>query len=66
MIEAEFQRIEHTPAGGITWDTYALFKEMGDQLNTVFRNSLELGGRNYVSELIGVRNEHAHKKPSSS
>jgi len=66
MIEAEFQRIERTPAGGIAWDTYALFKEMRDQLNTVFRNSLGLGDRNYVSELIGVRNDHAHEKPSSS
>lgn len=65
-IEAGFRRMERTPAGGIAWDTYALFKVMWDQWNTVFRNSLGLGDRNYVSELIGVRNDHAHEKPSSS
>ena len=65
-IEAGFRRLERTTTGGIAWDTYSLFKVMWDQWNTVFRNSLGLGDRNYVSELIGVRNDHAHEKPSSS
>lgn len=61
-IEAGFKRLERDSAGNVHWDSYALFKVMWDQWNTVFKNSLGQSERNYISEMIGVRNDHAHEK----
>jgi predicted AAA+ superfamily ATPase len=61
-IEAGLKRLDRDSAGNVHWDSYALFKVMWDQWNTVFKNSLGQSERNYVSEMIGVRNDHAHEK----
>jgi predicted AAA+ superfamily ATPase len=67
QVEQGFSRpLEHSSDGSIQWDTYAILKTMWDQWNTTFRDILGKTERSYVSELIDVRNDHAHEKKFSS
>lgn len=67
QVRQGFSRpLEHSSDGSIQWDTYAILKTMWDQWNTTFRDILGKTERSYVSELIDVRNDHAHEKKFSS
>jgi hypothetical protein len=61
-IEQGLKRLDKDSKGNPEWDTYTLFKVMWDQWNTTFKEVLGQTERNYVSELINVRNDHAHEK----
>ncbi|MBT5356878.1 MAG: ATP-binding protein [Rhodospirillaceae bacterium] len=50
----------------IAWDTQALLKAMMDNWNDVFRQTLGHTERSYTSELLDVRNAHAHEEKFSS
>lgn len=47
------------------WDAQALLKVMKEGWNLVFRTTLGVEERNWVQELITVRNNWAHQKPFS-
>ncbi len=51
---------------GIHWDEQAVLKSMIDNWQSCFRYVLGHTERAYVSELLDVRNDWAHKKPFTS
>ena len=57
--------LEKEANGKVHWDSYAILKVMWDQWNTTFRTPLGKTERSFVSELIDVRNDHAHEKKYS-
>ncbi|HEX04732.1 MAG TPA: ATP-binding protein, partial [Bacteroidetes bacterium] len=58
--------LDRNSDGNIRWDSQALLKVMWDVWNEVFREVLGHFERSLVSELMDVRNRHAHEEPFNS
>jgi hypothetical protein len=62
QVEAASSRIRPNRDGKIVWDLANLLKLVWDRWNTVFGQKLAREHRTLVSELIGARNNHAHRE----
>jgi hypothetical protein len=65
QVEATSSRIRPNRDGKIVWDLANLLKLVWDQWNTVFGQKLAREHRALVSELIGARNNHAHREDAN-
>ncbi|MBK8015115.1 MAG: DUF499 domain-containing protein [Deltaproteobacteria bacterium] len=66
-IESRLQEpLKRDGSGGPAWDAQAILKVMGDNWQSVFRQSLGHLERSLVGELREVRNRWAHEDPFSS
>ena len=61
-LEATSSRIRPNRDGKIVWDLANLLKLVWDRWNALFGQKLTREHRTLVSELIGARNNHAHRE----
>jgi predicted AAA+ superfamily ATPase len=64
-LQERYPRLVVDEEGSVLWDTYALFRVIWDRKGDAFDGVLGHMERNYVSELMTVRNEHAHERAFS-